>query len=70
MPATLPDGSQLSLDADSMVLTVETPSGQLVFTPEESTDGKVTWHCAGGEGIRSGQLPSLCRDEPAIDLRK
>ncbi len=68
--ATLPDGSQLSVDADSMVLTVETPSGQLVFTPEESSDGKIDWHCAGGEGVRPGQLPSLCRGEPTIDLTK
>jgi Zn-dependent protease with chaperone function/Tfp pilus assembly major pilin PilA len=70
VPATLPDGSQLSLDADSMVLTVETPSGQLVFTPQESADGKVTWHCAGGDGVRPNHLPSLCREEPAVELTK
>jgi Zn-dependent protease with chaperone function/Tfp pilus assembly major pilin PilA len=69
MASTLPDGTQLSVDADSMVLTVETPSGQLVFTPEE-TDGKVTWHCSGGDGVRAGQLPSLCHDEAASGTSK
>jgi hypothetical protein len=37
--ATLPDGSQLSLEAESMVLTVESPRGALVFAPEERADG-------------------------------
>src|SRR5206468_183018 len=33
VPATLADGSQLSLDSDTMTLTVDSPHGQLVFTP-------------------------------------
>ena len=63
VPATLADGSQLSLEAESMVLTVESPRGALVFAPEERTDGTVTWHCSGGVGVRTSQLPSLCRED-------
>ena len=63
VPATLADGSQLSLEAESMVLTVESPRGALVFAPEERTDGTVTWHCSGGVGVKAVQLPSPCRDD-------
>jgi Zn-dependent protease with chaperone function/Tfp pilus assembly major pilin PilA len=67
LPATLADGSQLSLEPDSMVLTLDSPSGQLVFAPDEGTDGTVTWRCTGGEGVRPSQLPAPCRggDEAA-----
>ena len=65
MPATLADGSQLSLEAESMVLTVESPRGALVFAPEERADGTVAWHCSGGVGVRAAQLPSLCREDEA-----
>ena len=41
-----------------MALTLDTPHGQLVFTPEESDDGSVVWHCAAGAGVRAAQLPS------------
>ena len=62
IPATLADGSQLTLDAETMVLTVDSAQGQLVFTPDERSEGVVTWHCSAGEGVRSAQLPSawLC----------
>lgn len=63
----LPDGASLSLDAESMVLTVETASGELVFTPQEGDDGKLTWQCAGGEGVRAARLPSLCRGDAAAE---
>ncbi len=62
IPATLADGSQLSLDAETMVLTIDSAQGQLVFTPDERSEGVVTWHCSGGEGVRPAQLPSACRD--------
>jgi len=69
VPATLADGSQLSLDSDTMALTVESPHGQLVFTPDESPDGSVTWHCSAGIGVRQAQLPSACRDDPSAETR-
>jgi len=62
VPATLADGSQLSLDSDTMTLTVDTPKGQLVFTPDENPDGTVRWHCTRGAGVRAAQLPSACQD--------
>ncbi len=62
VPATLADGSQLTLDSDTMTLTVDTPKGQLVFTPDENPDGTVRWHCAGGAGVQAAQLPSACKD--------
>ena len=65
VPATLADGSQLTLEAENMVLTVESPRGALVFTPEEGADGTITWHCSGGAGVRPAQLPSLCREDDA-----
>jgi Tfp pilus assembly major pilin PilA len=65
VPATLADGSQLSLEPESMVLTVESPRGALVFSPEERPDGTVTWHCSGGTGVRAAQLPSPCREDDA-----
>ncbi len=63
VPATLADGSQLSLEAESMVLTVESPRGALVFAPQEGVGSAVTWHCSGGVGVRSSQLPSPCRED-------
>jgi hypothetical protein len=53
------------LEADSMVLTVESPRGALVFAPEERADGTLAWHCSGGIGVRAAQLPPLCREEDA-----
>jgi Zn-dependent protease with chaperone function/Tfp pilus assembly major pilin PilA len=67
VPATLADGSQLTLNSDTMVLTVDSPDGQLVFSPDESDDGTVTWHCSAGVGVRSAQLPAVCRDDAAGD---
>ena len=63
MPATLADGSQLTLEAENMVLTVESPRGALVFSPEERADGTIAWHCAGGAGVRAAQLPTQCRED-------
>ena len=62
IPATLADGSQLTLESDTMTLTVDTPNGQLVFTPDENPDGTVRWHCTRGAGVRAAQLPSACQD--------
>ena len=70
VPATLSDGSQLSLDSDTMALTVDSPHGQLVFTPDESADGSVTWNCAAGAGVRQAQLPTACRDGPAAEITR
>jgi Zn-dependent protease with chaperone function/Tfp pilus assembly major pilin PilA len=70
IPATLADGSELTLDSDNMALTVDTPQGQLVFTPDEGADGSVTWHCSAGFGVRAAQLPAACREESAGEITR
>lgn len=60
---SLPDGSQLTLDAETMMLSVDTASGQLVFTPEIE-EGKITgWQCSPGLGTRAARAPAACREE-------
>jgi Tfp pilus assembly major pilin PilA len=57
----LVDGSQLTLEANTMVLTVKTKQGELIFTPRAEAGGRITWGCRNGEGIKSTQLPLTCR---------
>ncbi|VAW66255.1 Zn-dependent protease [hydrothermal vent metagenome] len=54
------DGSQMSLDSNQMVLTVETKKGTLIFTPTVDEQGKILWSCSNGEGIKPGQLSESC----------
>jgi Zn-dependent protease with chaperone function len=70
LAATLPDGSQLTLEPESMVLTVDSPRGQLVFAPQEGADGTLTWQCSAGTGVRAAQLPAPCRDDEGADAGK
>jgi type II secretory pathway pseudopilin PulG len=56
----LNDGSTLSLDAESMVLTVSTPKGDLVFTPNPDDQGRVTWSCEGAGDLPAAQVPPAC----------
>jgi Zn-dependent protease with chaperone function/Tfp pilus assembly major pilin PilA len=69
LPTTLADGSTLAFDADQMVLTVETPNGDLVFVPENLNDPKLVWRCIPGEGVKRAALPAACRDEAAAPPR-
>ena len=57
----LPNGVQLSLDPDHMVLTVHSTKGDLIFTPRRKGNGPITWTCSGGEGAKAQQLPTSCR---------
>lgn len=59
----LPDGTQLALDPDDMVLSVTTKRGELVFTPTIDAAGHVVWSCTNGEGVKRKQLPGNCRDD-------
>lgn len=62
LPASLADGSQLALDAESMVLTVTTRANeQLVFTPQKDEEGKITWRCSGGPDTKPAHLPASCK---------
>jgi Zn-dependent protease with chaperone function/type II secretory pathway pseudopilin PulG len=57
----LPDGTELVLNPDGMVLTVLTKKGELIFTPTADKSGKISWTCSAGEGLRPGALPMACR---------
>jgi Zn-dependent protease with chaperone function/type II secretory pathway pseudopilin PulG len=56
----LPDGSALALDTEHMVVTATTPFGPLEFTPRLDAQGRVSWSCSAGEGLRPGFLPRAC----------
>lgn len=57
----LPNGAELSLDTDSMVLTVSSKEGDVLFTPSIDDDGDINWTCANGEGLKPLHLPQSCR---------
>lgn len=57
----LPNGVQLSLDPDHMVLTAHTARGDLIFTPRRRSDGQIIWTCGGGQGVKRQQLPPSCQ---------
>jgi Zn-dependent protease with chaperone function/type II secretory pathway pseudopilin PulG len=57
----LPNGEQLELDPQNMVLTVVTPQGQLVFEPSKDDRGRITWSCSAGQGTRVQYMPQACR---------
>jgi Zn-dependent protease with chaperone function/type II secretory pathway pseudopilin PulG len=59
-PETLPDGSALKLDPDTMVLEVTTAKGTLRMEPSSSDDG-IDWHCTAGDGLSAKALPIACR---------
>ena len=52
-----------------MVLSVETPHGELVFVPENLNDSKLVWRCIPGEGLKRATLPPACRDEASAPPR-
>ena len=58
---TLGSGTQLALDPDTQALTVDTAAGQLVFLPQQETEGgPIVWQCAAGDGVKAAQLPRAC----------
>jgi hypothetical protein len=56
----LADGTRLSFDPDGMVLTVALKEGELIFTPAADDQGRISWGCTNGGGIKPKQLPSAC----------
>ncbi|WP_395349326.1 M48 family metalloprotease [Variovorax sp. UC122_21] len=57
---TLPDGTALRLDSDTMVVEVQTARGTLLMEPAPSGDG-LRWTCGAGEGLAEKALPASCR---------
>lgn len=57
----LSDGSPLQLDPETMVLTITTKKGDIIFTPALDEQGHIVWSCANGEGLKPMHLPASCR---------
>ena len=63
-PERLADGSTQVLDPKAMTLTVNTPLGGLVFTPQQDEQGAIVrWNCAHVAPLKTNQVPTECRNE-------
>lgn len=60
------DGSRLQFNAEGMVLSVETVSGTLLFTPHRDAKRAIVWDCTGQPPLTAQQLPAGCTAEPAF----
>ena len=54
-------GQPLTLNADSMVVSVPLKVGVLEMAPRLDENKRVGWHCIAGEGLRPQTLPVFCR---------
>lgn len=61
VPSQMADGSNLSLNTQNMVLTINTKKGEIIFTPEVDEQNQIIWSCTAGKGIKLKQLPASCR---------
>src|SRR3990170_2669281 len=61
-PSQLADGTTLSLAPKGMILIASTAHGELIFTPSADDNGRITWSCSNGEGMKPTQLPPACRN--------
>lgn len=61
-PESLPGGSVLTLDTDTMVVDVELPKakGTLRMEPSATEDG-IAWNCVAGDDLSQKALPVSCR---------
>lgn len=61
-PSLLSSGSELTLDPESMVLSVTTRSNEtIVYSPEKDAQGQISWTCAAGEGLKTVLVPKECQ---------
>jgi Zn-dependent protease with chaperone function len=60
IPTQLADGTGLTLNPKGMVLTVSTKEGEIIFTPKVDEQGRITWECKNGEGLKPTQIPKTC----------
>jgi Zn-dependent protease with chaperone function/type II secretory pathway pseudopilin PulG len=61
-PSQLADGTTLSLAPKGMILIASTAHGELIFTPSADDNGRISWNCSNGEGMKPTQLPPACRN--------
>lgn len=61
-PSLLASGTQLTLEPETMVLSVTAKTGEtIVYSPEKDAQGQITWTCAGGEGMKVSLVPKECQ---------
>jgi type II secretory pathway pseudopilin PulG len=56
-------GQRFGYDADSMVLSLALPQGELLLVPEVGATGAVRWTCQAGDGLKPAYLPGTCRSQ-------
>lgn len=56
----LAGGGEMMLDPDNMVLSVKIKQGEVLFVPSVNDEGKISWSCSEGEGLKPRQLPASC----------
>lgn len=61
VPARMPDGTELTLDSDSMTLTLTLPQGELLMAPKLDAQNRVRWFCRAGDGLSAKALPRGCQ---------
>jgi len=61
-PQSLPGGSELTLDTDTMVVDVALPKavGTLRMEPSATENG-IAWNCVAGDDLADKALPASCR---------
>lgn len=69
LPERAADGSELSLNTDGMVLTVTTPNGTLVFTPQRDEKHGIGWECTGQAPLTAQQVPAGCVVEAPLSFK-
>ncbi|AFL76344.1 M48 family metalloprotease [Thiocystis violascens] len=60
LATTLPNGSDLSLNGENMVLSIALPVGEMLLVPSDN-EGAIIWECQAGAGLKPNALPSSCR---------
>jgi Zn-dependent protease with chaperone function/Tfp pilus assembly major pilin PilA len=60
----LPNGTVVHMDNNTMVLTLTTAHGDLIYAPSRGANGEIIWNCTNGKGLKATQLPPVCQASP------
>lgn len=60
----LPNGTVVHMDSNTMVLTLTTAHGDLIYAPSRGANGEIVWNCTNGKGLKATQLPPVCQASP------